>query len=63
LTQIKDELAYVANTLPLEAHFDAILKVLPQEYAPVISVIENKFDTLSVAEVEVLLPTHESCTL
>ena len=53
----------MANTLPLEAHFDAILKVLPQEYAPVISVIENKFDTLSVAEVEVLLPTHESCTL
>lgn len=53
---------HVGNTLPLEAHVDAILKVLPPEYAPIISVNGNKFDTLFV-EVEVLLLTHESCTL
>ena len=63
LSQIKnivDELAGVGNPVPHEEHVDAILEGLPQDYAPVISVIESKFETPPVAEVEALLLAHES---
>nr|KYP54940.1 hypothetical protein KK1_001141 [Cajanus cajan] len=57
LTQIKtiaDELAGVGNPMSLE-YVDVVLEGLPQEYAPVVSVIESKFVTPPIAEVEALL--------
>ena len=63
LSQIKnivDELAHVDNPVPHEEHVDAILEGLPHDYAPVISVIESKFETPPVVEVEALLLAHES---
>jgi len=38
------------------------LKVFPQEYAPVISIIKNKFETPTITEVEALLLANESRT-
>ena len=63
LSQIKtiaDEIAGVGNPIPLEEHVDAILEGLSQDYASVISVMESKFTTPPVAEVEALLLAHES---
>nr|KYP67039.1 Retrovirus-related Pol polyprotein from transposon TNT 1-94 [Cajanus cajan] len=63
LTQIKtiaDELAGVGSPVSLEEYVDAVLEGLPQEYAPVVSVIESKFVTPPIAEVEALLLAHES---
>ena len=45
--------------LPHE-HLDAILEGLPEEYSPVISVIESKYEPLLIGEVEALLLTHET---
>ena len=62
LSQIKNivhELAGVGNPVPHDEHVDAILEGLPQDYALVISVIESKFETPPVSEVEALLFTHE----
>nr|KYP50321.1 hypothetical protein KK1_027896 [Cajanus cajan] len=63
LSQIKniaDELAGVGHPVPLDEYVDAILEGLPQDYAPVVSVIESKFATPPIAEVEALLLAHES---
>ncbi|XP_029127015.1 uncharacterized protein LOC109796422, partial [Cajanus cajan] len=63
LSQIKniaDELAGVGHPFPLDEYVDAILEGLPQDYAPVVSVIESKFATPPIAEVEALLLAHES---
>nr|KYP59280.1 hypothetical protein KK1_014712 [Cajanus cajan] len=63
LTQIKniaDELVGVGSAVSLEEYVDAVLEGLPQEYAPVVSVIESKFVTPPIAEVEALLLAHES---
>jgi len=45
--------------LPCE-HLDAILEGLPEDYGPIILVIESKFDPLPIHEVEALLLAHES---
>jgi len=39
---------------------DALLEGLPRGYNSVISVIESKFESLLIAEVEVLLLAHEA---
>nr|KYP61013.1 hypothetical protein KK1_023436 [Cajanus cajan] len=62
LTQIKniaDELAGIGSPMTLEEYVDAVLEGLPQEYAPVVSVIESKFATPPIAKVEALLLAHE----
>lgn len=38
-----DELVSVGDPIPLQQHIDVVLEGLPQEYGPVISVIENIF--------------------
>nr|KYP46943.1 hypothetical protein KK1_031425 [Cajanus cajan] len=63
LTQIKnitDELAGVGSLMSLEEYVDVVLEGLPQEYAPVVSIIESKFITPPIAEMEPLLLAHES---
>nr|KYP58796.1 hypothetical protein KK1_014218 [Cajanus cajan] len=63
LTQIKniaDELVGVGSPVSLEEYVDVVLEGLPQEYAPVVFVIESKFITPPIAEVEVLLLAYES---
>ena len=63
LSQIKniaDELANIGSPIQHEEYVDAILVGLPQDYAPVVSVIESKFETPTIVEVEVLLLAHES---
>nr|KYP40244.1 Retrovirus-related Pol polyprotein from transposon TNT 1-94 [Cajanus cajan] len=63
LTQIKniaDQLAGVGSPMSLEEYVDVVLEGLPQEYTPVVSVIESKFVTPPIAEVEALLLAHES---
>ena len=41
-----------------EEYVDAILEGLPQDYAPVVSVIESKFETPPITEIEALLLTR-----
>ena len=63
LSQIKnitDELAGVGSPIQHQEHVDAILEGLPPDYTLVVSVIESKFVTPPIAEVEVLLLAHES---
>nr|KYP44909.1 hypothetical protein KK1_033590 [Cajanus cajan] len=62
LTQIKniiDELTRVGSPMSLEEYVDVVLEGLPEEYAPVVSVIESKFITPLITEVEALLLAHE----
>jgi len=55
-----DELAGVGVPIRHEEHVDAILEGLPSDYAPVVSVIESKKHTPSIAEIETLLYGHET---
>ncbi|MCI13067.1 retrovirus-related Pol polyprotein from transposon TNT 1-94, partial [Trifolium medium] len=54
-----DELTSIGDPLPVSHHIDVILEGLPSDYAPVVSVIESRFDYLDLDEVEVLLLAHE----
>jgi histone deacetylase 1/2 len=54
-----DELTSIGDPIPVQHHIDVILEGLPSDYAPVISVIESRFDLLDLDEVEVLLIAHE----
>jgi hypothetical protein len=54
-----DELASIGDAIPASHHIDVILEGLPSDYAPVVSVIESRFDLLDLDEVEVLLLAHE----
>ncbi|MCH93743.1 retrovirus-related Pol polyprotein from transposon TNT 1-94, partial [Trifolium medium] len=54
-----DELTSIGDAIPIPHHIDVILEGLPSDYAPVISVIESRFDILDLDEVEVLLMAHE----
>jgi hypothetical protein len=47
------------DVIPVSHHIDVILEGLPSDYAPVVSVIESRFDLLDLNEVEVLLIAHE----
>lgn len=63
LSQIKnivDELSHVGSLVEHEEYVDAILKILPHDYALVDFVIERKFISLSIVQVKALLLTHES---
>lgn len=62
IKSIVDELAGIGNPVQREEYVDAILEGLPQEFASAISVIESKFDSPSIAEIEALLLAHESHT-
>ena len=57
---IVDELGSCGDPALLREHLDAFLEGLPKEYSPVISMIESKFEPLSIGEVEVLLLAHEA---
>lgn len=62
LVQIKaliDVLASIGDPVPDQQHIDVILEGLPQDFASVISVIESKFDSVQLEEVEALLLAHE----
>ncbi|KAK2354410.1 putative mitochondrial protein [Trifolium repens] len=54
-----DELTSIGDAIPASHHIDVILEGLPSDYAPVVSVIESRFDLLDLDEVEVLLLAHE----
>ena len=55
-----DELAGVGVPVRHEEYVDALLEGLPSDYAPVISVIESKKRTPSIAEIKALLYGHET---
>ena len=55
-----DELAGVGVPVHHEECVDALLEGLPFDYAPVISVIESKKRTPSIAEIKALLYGHET---
>ena len=62
LFQVKssvDCLTFVLDTISLPKHIDVILEGLPQDYQPIIYVIESKFKPLPIEEVEALLE-HKS---
>ena len=44
-----------------EEYVDVLLEGLPLDYVPVISIIESKKRTPSIAEIEALLNGHETC--
>lgn len=50
----------IEDPVPITQHLDVILEGLPQEYSPVISVVESKFDTIDIDEVESPLIAHET---
>nr|KYP35013.1 hypothetical protein KK1_043971 [Cajanus cajan] len=54
-----DALASVGESVSLQEHVDVILEGLSQDYNSVISVVESKFETPSIEEVEALLLAHE----
>ena len=56
-----DNLASIGDPVPITQHLDVILEGLPQEYCPMISVVESKFDAIDIDEVEPLLISHETC--
>jgi len=55
-----DELAGVGVSVRHEEHVNAIIEGLPLDYAPIVSVIESKKRTPSIAEIEALLYGHET---
>lgn len=55
-----DNLASIGDPIPVNQHLDVILEGLPQEYSPVISVVESKFEIIDIDEVESLLIAHET---
>ena len=55
-----DELAGMGVPVRHEEYVDALLEGLPFDYAPVISVIESKKRTPSIAEIKALLYGHET---
>jgi histone deacetylase 1/2 len=57
---IIDNLASIGDPLPLNQHLDVILEGLPPDYNYVISVIESKFDSIDMEEIEALLLAHEA---
>jgi histone deacetylase 1/2 len=59
IRQTVDELTSIGDAIPVAHHIDVILEGLPSDYAPVVSVIESRFDLLDLDEVEVLLLAHE----
>jgi histone deacetylase 1/2 len=56
---IIDNLASIGDPLPLNQHLDVILEGLPPDYNSVISVVESRFDSIDMDEVEALLLAHE----
>nr|KYP37004.1 hypothetical protein KK1_041845 [Cajanus cajan] len=54
-----DALASVGESVSLQEHVDVILEGLSQDYNSVISIVESKFETPSIEEVEALLLAHE----
>jgi len=52
---ISNALASIGSPVSLQEHIDAILEGLPQDYHSVISVIESKFQSIPIEEVEALL--------
>jgi hypothetical protein len=61
IRNLVDNLASIGDPIPINQHLDVILEGLPQEFGPVISVVESKFDTIDIYEVESLLIAHKSC--
>jgi histone deacetylase 1/2 len=57
---IVDNLASIGDPIPLNQHLDVILEGLPPEFNSVISVVESRFDSIDMDEVEALLLAHEA---
>ncbi|PNY08091.1 hypothetical protein L195_g004602, partial [Trifolium pratense] len=57
---IIDNLASIGDPLPLSQHIDVILEGLPAEFNSVISVVESRFESIDMDEVEALLLAHET---
>jgi len=55
-----DELVGVVVSVQHEEYVDALLEGLSSDYAPIISIIEGKKHTPSIAEIEALLYGHET---
>jgi len=55
-----DELVGVGVPVRYEEYVDALLEGLPSNYVPVISIIESKKRTPSIAETTALLYGHET---
>jgi len=61
IKNIVDELDGIGCPVKPYEYVDVILEGLPQDYTPVISLIESKFETSPTIEVKALL-AHESHT-
>ncbi|MCH82619.1 retrovirus-related Pol polyprotein from transposon TNT 1-94, partial [Trifolium medium] len=55
-----DNLASIGDPVPLSQHMDMILEGLPSEFNSVISVVESRFESIDMDEVEALLLAHEN---
>jgi len=60
IRNLVDNLASIGDPIPMNQHLDVILEGLPQEYSPVISDVESKFEVIDIDEVESLLIAHET---
>jgi hypothetical protein len=55
-----DNLASIGDPLPLSQHIDIILAGLPSEFNSVISVVESRFESMDMDELEAPLLAHEN---
>ncbi|GAU10541.1 hypothetical protein TSUD_424210, partial [Trifolium subterraneum] len=60
IRRIIDNLASIGDPIPLSQHIDIILEGLPSEFNSVISVVESRFESIDIDEIEALLLAHEN---
>ncbi|GAU47127.1 hypothetical protein TSUD_247490 [Trifolium subterraneum] len=60
IRRLIDNLASIGDPVPLSQHIDIILEGLPSEFNSVISVVESRFESIDMDEIEALLLAHEN---
>ncbi|GAU13081.1 hypothetical protein TSUD_173810 [Trifolium subterraneum] len=60
IRRLIDNLTSIGDHVPLSQHVDIILEGLPSEYNSVISIVESRFESIDMDEVEALLLAHEN---
>nr|KYP32366.1 hypothetical protein KK1_046975 [Cajanus cajan] len=60
IQSLVNALTAIGDSASPKEHLDIVLDGLPEEYESIVSLINNRFDELSIEEVETLLLAHES---
>ncbi|MCI13611.1 retrovirus-related Pol polyprotein from transposon TNT 1-94, partial [Trifolium medium] len=60
IRMLVDNLASIGDPVPISQHMDIILEGLPGEFNSVISIVESRFESMDMDEMEALLLDHEN---